>query len=86
MPPVRGVASDCEVRVFAYLRVSTEEQVFGRPRELCLEVEARILAERQAGGSYNGIARGLAADGVPTARSGRWHANTIKKICVSRAS
>lgn len=39
---------------------------------------ARIAAEREAGGALQSIADGLTADGVPTARGGKWHPSTVQ--------
>lgn len=56
----------------------------GRPRQVPDDVVDRIGAERAAGGSLRGIARGLNADGVPTAHGGaRWHASTVRAVLAS---
>jgi DNA invertase Pin-like site-specific DNA recombinase len=44
------------------------------------EVRARIARERAMGRSLRAIAEGLAADEVPTARGGKWAAQTIATI------
>jgi DNA invertase Pin-like site-specific DNA recombinase len=50
------------------------------------DVEQRIAAEHAAGMSLNAIARGLNADGVPTALGGRaWYPATVRGI-VARVS
>jgi predicted nicotinamide N-methyase len=54
--------------------------VLGRPQTLPESVRARIVSEFAAGESLSGIARALAADNVPTAQGGQWHASTIRKI------
>lgn len=44
----------------------------------------RVLAMREAGVSYAEIARGLNADGVPTARAGRqWWASSVRSLWVA---
>jgi DNA invertase Pin-like site-specific DNA recombinase len=56
-----------------------EGAVLGR-RRMPREVAARIIAERDAGGSWSGIAAGLTADGVATSQGGqRWHASTVMR-------
>lgn len=53
----------------------------GRPSTLPAEVVARIVREREAGGGWSAIARGLMADNVPTARGGAtWHPSAIQKV------
>ncbi|MEP9380776.1 recombinase family protein [Nocardioides sp. KR10-350] len=47
------------------------------------DVRRRIANERAAGRSLRAIADGLTADGVPTARGGRWQAATVKRILES---
>jgi DNA invertase Pin-like site-specific DNA recombinase len=59
----------------------------GRPQQLPLDVVARIVDERRAGQSLPGIARGLMADGVPTARGGAtWHPSTVAAVLESQAA
>ena len=57
----------------------------GRPVELAEEVRQRIAAERAAGDSLRTIADRLNAEGVPTARGGRWHASTVRHVMDSLA-
>lgn len=57
----------------------------GRPVELANEVRQRIAAERAAGDSLRAIADRLNAEGVPTARGGRWHASTVRHVMDSLA-
>jgi DNA invertase Pin-like site-specific DNA recombinase len=57
----------------------------GRPVELADEVRQRIAAERAAGDSLRTIADRLNAEGVPTARGGRWHASTVRHVMDSLA-
>lgn len=52
----------------------------GRPVALEDETRSRIAAERAEGKSLRAIAEGLTADGVPTARGGKWHASTVKGV------
>lgn len=52
----------------------------GRPPEIPEQVADRIVAERQAGRTLADIADGLATDGVPTARGGKWRASTIHRV------
>ena len=52
----------------------------GRPRTLSDEVLLRIATERASGRTLTAIAKGLDADGVPTAQGGRrWYASTVGK-------
>ena len=55
----------------------------GAPVLLDEGVRQRIADERADGRSLRAIADGLTADGVPTARGGRWHASTIKAVLAS---
>ena len=51
----------------------------GRPRAMSDDVRDRIVAERANGKTLAGIAQGLNADGVPTARGGaKWYPSTVK--------
>jgi DNA invertase Pin-like site-specific DNA recombinase len=53
----------------------------GRPSALPESVVRRIVTERVAGAGWSAIARGLMADGVPTARGGAtWHASAAQKV------
>lgn len=53
----------------------------GRPSTLPEAVVRRVVAERQAGNGWSAIARGLMADGIPTARGGAtWHASAVQKV------
>lgn len=57
----------------------------GRPADVPPDIVARVVAERRAGRSLLAIARGLDADGVPTARGGaRWYATTVAKLLQSQ--
>ena len=57
----------------------------GRPVEQSTEARARIAAEHADGLKLRAIAAGLNADAVPTARGGRWHASTIRRVLDSLA-
>lgn len=57
----------------------------GRPTALPSETVKRIVRERAEGSTLTGIARRLAADGVPTAAGGKWYAATIKRVLASAA-
>lgn len=48
-------------------------------REIPPAVLERMRTERQEGRTYQAIADGLAADGVPTARGGTWHMQTVRQ-------
>lgn len=53
----------------------------GRPSVLPDSVVARIVEEREAGGGWSAIARGLMADEVPTARGGaKWYPSAVQKV------
>jgi DNA invertase Pin-like site-specific DNA recombinase len=59
----------------------------GRPRDLPLDVIARISRERDSGSSLRAIAAGLNDDGVATAHGGaRWHASTVRAVLSSRSA
>jgi len=47
------------------------------------EVRSRIASERAAGRSLRQIAGGLTAEGIPTARGGRWEAATVAAVLKS---
>jgi DNA invertase Pin-like site-specific DNA recombinase len=58
----------------------------GRPATLPAEVVDRIVAEKAAGSGWSAIARGLNADGVPTAQGGReWYPATVKYVAEAEA-
>jgi DNA invertase Pin-like site-specific DNA recombinase len=52
----------------------------GRPVEIPSVVEGQIVALRAKGLSMAAVAQQLNVDGVTTARGGRWHASTIKRV------
>jgi hypothetical protein len=53
----------------------------GRPGRLPVEVVDRIVVEHRDGASWSAIARGLEADGVPTAQGGaRWYPAPVRKV------
>jgi DNA invertase Pin-like site-specific DNA recombinase len=55
----------------------------GRPVTLPDEVRRRIAAERATGRTLQAIADGLTADGISTARGGRWRPCTISAVLAS---
>jgi len=69
-------------RTRAALAVKRAQGVrLGRPSTLPGEVVARIVAERDAGATWQAIADGLAADAVPTAQGGvRWYPASVRKV------
>jgi len=56
----------------------------GRP-ELPEPVRQRIATERSEGRTLNAIAEDLNAEGIATARGGRWHASTVSHVVKSVA-
>ena len=69
-------------RTRAALAVKRAQGVrLGRPSTLDRETVARIVAERDAGSTWQAIADGLMADEVPTARGGvRWYPASVRKV------
>ena len=56
----------------------------GAAPALPMQITRRIIAERGNGRTFQAIAEGLMADGVPTARGKtRWYAATIKAVVTS---
>lgn len=56
----------------------------GAAPALPVEVTRRIVAERAAGSTFQGIADALMADGIPTARGkAKWYPATIKAVVTS---
>jgi DNA invertase Pin-like site-specific DNA recombinase len=59
----------------------------GRPQSLPLEVVRRVVAERDAGRTWQSIADALVSDGVPTARGGTtWRVSTVQAVYKSQAA
>ena len=59
----------------------------GRPRRLPDTVVARVVAERDAGRTWQAIAEGLNTDRVPTAQGGvRWWPATVRAVYRSQAA
>lgn len=57
----------------------------GRPSALPETVVRRILDEHAAGHGWSAIARGLNADGVPTAQGGaRWYPASVRKVALGQ--
>ncbi|GAA4290915.1 recombinase family protein [Mycobacterium paraffinicum] len=74
----RALISD---RTKAALAVRKAQGVrLGRPSTLPREVVARIVEARVGGASLRAIAAELTAEGVPSARGGKWEAATIKRV------
>ena len=61
-------------------------KVLGRRQSLSDAIVGRIVAERAAGRSLPAIARGLVADGAPTAQGGAsWYPSTVAAVLKSQA-
>ncbi|WP_246398469.1 recombinase family protein [Mycobacterium vicinigordonae] len=74
----RALISD---RTKAALAVRKAQGVrLGRPSTLPREVVVRIVQAKAAGASLRAIAAELTAEGVPSARGGKWEAATIKRV------
>lgn len=58
----------------------------GRPTELGDDVVRRIVEERQAGGGWSAIARGLNEDGILTARGKSWFPNGVRQVYTGTAA
>lgn len=73
-------------RTRAALAVKRAQGVrLGRPSILDRNVVARIVAERDAGRTWQWIADGLMADDVPTAQGGaRWYPASVRKVYVGQ--
>lgn len=69
-------------RTRAALAVKRAQGVrLGRPSTLDRETVARIVAEREAGATWQAVADGLEADAVPTAQGGaRWYPASVRKV------
>lgn len=52
----------------------------GPQQEVPADVEARIMDEHYSGKSLREIARVLNDEGIPTPRSGKWHASSVKHV------
>jgi len=64
-----------------------EGVVFGREVvEAFLPTYRRVLAMHAGGESFNGIARALNAEGIPTAKGGTWHASTVRAMVRSETA
>ena len=56
----------------------------GAAPALPMEITRRLVTERLEGRTFQAIAEGLMADGIPTARGKtRWYAATIKAVVTS---
>ncbi len=57
----------------------------GRPPVLPSEIVQRVVQERREGRTVRGIAAGLTADGVPTARGGAvWSPSSMQSVLASQ--
>lgn len=90
MAQVLAVFAELERRLIgertkAALAVKRSQGVrLGRPPMLAPEIVARIVEEREAGGSWSAIARKLNEDEVPTAQGGRcWYPATVRYVALS---
>ena len=71
-------------RTKAALAVKKSEGArLGRPVALANDTRNRIVTERANGLTFQAIADGLTADGIPTARGGKWYAGTVQKVLAS---
>jgi DNA invertase Pin-like site-specific DNA recombinase len=52
----------------------------GRPRGVSEETLRLIRLLREAGNSWDGIAKALTKEGIPTAQGGTWRASTVRKL------
>lgn len=72
-------------RTRAALAVKKSQGVrLGRPQTLGDDVVRRVLTERAEGRTLQAIADGLTADGIATARGGRWQAGTVRHVLNSQ--
>lgn len=54
---------------------------YGRERQVAPEVVGRIVAAREAGATYNAIAKALDRDSIATPSDGaRWYPSTVRRI------
>jgi DNA invertase Pin-like site-specific DNA recombinase len=90
MAQVLAVFAELERRLIgertrAALAVKRSQGVrLGRARKLSSEVVGRILADREAGGTWSAIARELNDGRVPTAQGGRqWYPATVRYVALS---
>jgi hypothetical protein len=90
MASIRATFSELERRLIGQrtreaLAIKRADGVrLGRPRTLSAQVVARVVREREAGGSLRAIASDLNTEGVPTAQGGvRWHASTVRAMLAS---
>lgn len=69
----------------ALAQAKARGQRLGAPSQVPPEVRSRVLAERATGRTLRAIANGLTADGIGTARGGRWHASTVAQVIQTEA-
>lgn len=91
MAQMAGVFSELERKMIgqrtsdALQALKASGRRLGRPVEQNDDVRQRIATEQAEGRSLRSIANTLNADEVPTARGGRWHASTIRRVLDSIA-
>jgi len=91
MAQMAGVFSELERKMIgqrtsdAMQALKANGRRLGRPVEQAHEARQRIAAEHVDGRSLRAIAEGLNTDEVPTARGGKWHASTIRRVLDSLA-
>lgn len=89
MAQMAGVFSELERKMIgqrtsdALQAMKANGHRLGRPVEQADAARARIAVERAEGMTLKAIADGLNADEVATARGGRWHASTVRRVLVS---
>ncbi len=91
MAQMAGVFSELERKMIgqrtsdALQALKANGRRLGRPIEQAQDVRARIADEHADGRSLRAIAETLNTERVPTARGGRWHASTIRRVLDSVA-
>jgi DNA invertase Pin-like site-specific DNA recombinase len=64
----------------ALVAVRARGTKLGRPSGVEPETLRLIRVLRKSGASWRTVAATLAAEGVPTAQGGTWHASTVRKL------
>jgi len=91
MAQMAGVFSELERKMIgqrtsdAMQALKASGRRLGRPVEQADETRQRIASEHAEGRSLRSIAEGLNTDKLPTARGGKWHASTIRRVLDSIA-
>ena len=90
MAQVLAVFAELERRLIgertkAALAVKRAQGVkLGRPQTLNVSVVERIVAAREAGGTWSAISRQLNEDEIPTAQGGRcWYPATVRYVALA---